>query len=505
MNIRLTTRYIGIALLFNAMFMFISLGVSALNDFDSSFTPLLLSALVTAMVGCFPLIFVRTQDEVNLREGFAITIFSWLLSCIFGMLPYVMWGGEFTLSNAWYESVSGYTTTGGTILQNVEALPKGLLFWRSSTHFIGGMGVMVFMLLVLPSVSSFRMRISRIEISSISKDNYRYRSKETVRVIASTYVGITVAGTIALMMAGMSFFDAVNHAMSIVSTGGFSTRNLSILYYDSLPIEIVCIVFMYISTLHFGMVYALVVKRSTALLKSPVFRYFMGFCIVMSLLIGLDLKASGQIATYGEAMRQSFFQYASIISSTGLATADTSVWPLFSIFLLLFAMFHGGCSGSTCGGVKADRMWIFYKVLKNNIFKQLHPNAKADRMWIFYKVLKNNIFKQLHPNAVIPVKVGDHTIDPSVIRSAILYIVAFTLIFIVGALLISLTGPDFEESFAASLTSMANVGPGLGASGSMGNFSHFTPFAKLVMSIEMLLGRLEIYTLLMLFFIFKKV
>ena len=464
MNVKLIARYIGIALLFNALFMFISLGVSALNGFDSSFSPLLLSALITAMVGCFPLIFVRGQDDVNLREGFAITIFSWILSCIFGMLPYVMWGGEFTLPNAWYESVSGYTTTGGTILKDVEALPKGLLFWRSSTHFIGGMGVMVFMLLVLPSMSTFRMRISKIEISSISKDNYRYRSKETVRVIASTYVGITVAGTIALMVAGMSFFDAVNHAMSIVSTGGFSTRNVSILYYDSLPIEIVCIVLM-----------------STALLKSPVFRYFMGFCIVMSLLIGLDLKASGQIATYGEAMRQSFFQYASIISSTGLATADTSVWPLFSIFLLLFAMFHGGCSGSTCGGVKADRMWIFYKVLKNNIFKQLHPNA------------------------VIPVKVGDHTIDPSVIRSAILYIVAFTLIFIVGVLLISLTGPDFEESFAASLTSMGNVGPGLGASGSMGNFSHFTPFAKVVMTIEMLLGRLEIYSLLMLFFIFKKV
>ena len=375
MNIKLIARYIGIALLFNALFMFISLGVSALNGFDSSFSPLLLSGLITAMVGCFPLIFVRGQDDVNLREGFAITIFSWVLSCIFGMLPYVMWGGEFTLPNAWYESVSGYTTTGGTILMNVEALPKGLLFWRSSTHFIGGMGVMVFMLLVLPSMSTFRMRISKIEISSISKDNYRYRSKETVRVIASTYIGITVAGTVALVLAGMSFFDAVNHAMSIVSTGGFSTRNASILYYDSLPIEIVCVVFMYVSTLHFGMVYALVVKRSTALLKSPVFRYFMGFCLVMSLLIGLDLKASGQIATYGEAMRQGFFQYASIVSSTGFATADTSVWPLFSIFLLLFAMYHGGCSGSTCGGVKADRMWIFYKVLKNNIFKQLHPNA----------------------------------------------------------------------------------------------------------------------------------
>ncbi len=481
MNIKLIARYIGIALLFNAMFMFISLAVSAVNGFDSSFSPLLLSALITAMVGCFPLIFVRGQDDVNLREGFAITVFSWILCCIFGMLPYVLWGGEFTLSNAWYESVSGYTTTGGTILQNVEALPKGLLFWRSSTHFIGGMGVMVFMLLVLPSMSMFRMRISKIEISSLSKDNYRYRSKETVKVIATTYVGITVFTTVALFLAGMSVFDAVNHAMSIVSTGGFSTRNLSIMYYDSLPIEIVCIVTMYLSTLHFGMVYALFVKRSKALLRSPVFRYFMVFCLVMSVLIGVDLKVSGQAATYGEAMRLSFFQFSSIVSSTGLATADTSVWPLFSILLLLFAMYHGGCSGSTCGGVKADRVWIFYKVLKNNIFKQIHPNA------------------------VMPVKVGDSIIDPSVIRSAVLYIVTFTFLFIIGAFLIGTTGPTFEETISASMTSLGNVGPGFGSCGSLGNFSHFTPFAKFVMTIEMFLGRLEIYTLLMLFFIFKKV
>lgn len=481
MNIKLVARYIGIALVFNAIFMFISLAVSAVNGFDSAFSPLLLSALITAMMGSFPLIFVRGQDNVNLREGFAITIFSWFLSCIFGMLPYVLWGGEFTLSNAWFESVSGYTTTGGTVLTDVEILPKGLLFWRSSTHFIGGMGVMVFMLLVLPSMSMFRMRISRIEISSLSKDNYRLRSKETVKVIAITYVGITVITTVALMLAGMSFFDAVNHAMSIVSTGGFSTKNLSIMYYDSLAIEIVCIVTMYVSTLHFGMVYALFVKRSKALLKSPVFRYFMAFCLVMSILIGLDLKISGDAATYGEAMRLSFFQFSSIVSSTGFATADTSVWPLLSIFLLLFAMYHGGCSGSTCGGIKADRIWIFYKVLKSNVYKQLHPNA------------------------VIPVKVGDNVIDPSIIRSAVMYIVAFTFLFILGAMLIGMTGPTFEEALSASMTSLGNVGPGFGSCGSLGNFSHFTPFAKFVMTVEMLLGRLEIYTLLMLFFIFKKV
>lgn len=481
MNIKLIARYIGIALLFNAMFMFISLGVSAVNGFDSSFSPLLLSALITAMVGSFPLIFVGGQDNVNLREGFAITIFSWILSCLFGMLPYVLWGGEFTLSNAWFESVSGYTTTGGTILKDVEVLPKGLLFWRSSTHFIGGMGVMVFMLLVLPTMSMFRMRISKIEISSLSKDHYRYRSKETVKVIATTYVGITVAATIALLFAGMSLFDAVNHAMSIVSTGGFSTRNLSIMYYDSLPIEIVCIVFMYIAALHFGMVYALFVRRSNMLLKSPVFRYFMLFCLVMSVLVGLDLKMNGTVPVYGEAMRQAFFQFSSIVTSTGFATADTSVWPLLSVFILLFAMYHGGCSGSTCGGIKADRIWIFYKVLKSNIYKQLHPNA------------------------IIPVKVGDNVIDSSVIRSAVMYIAAFTFLFILGTMLIGMTGVTFEEAISASMASLGNVGPGFGSCGSLGNFSEFTPFAKLVMTVEMFMGRLEIYTILMLFFIFKKV
>lgn len=480
MNIKQISRYIGIALIFNAALMFLSLAVSVFNDVDSSFAPLLISALVTAMVGSFPLVFVRVQDDVSLRDGFAITIFAWLLSCIFGMLPYLLWGGPFTLSNAWFESVSGYTTTGATILEDVESLPKGLVFWRTSTHFIGGMGILVFMLLVLPTMSSLRFRISKIEISSISKDNYKYRFSKTVRVSAITYLFMIMLQAVLLMLAGMSPFDAINHSMSIVATGGFSTKNLSILHYDSIAIEIICIIFMYMSSLHFGLVYAFFVNRSKALVKSPVFRYFIVFSFCMSVMVGIDLKASGQVADYGEAFRQSFFQVAAMISSTGLATADTSVWPLFSIICLLIVMFHGGCSGSTCGAVKADRVWIVFKVIKNQIIRQLHPNA------------------------VIPIKVHDHTLDMTMVNSAVLYIVLYTIVLFIGALLLSMTGLGFMDIISCSVSSLGNVGPGFGTSNSLGNFNNFPSFAKLVMTIQMLLGRLEIYTVLMLFYIFKK-
>lgn len=480
MNIKQIARYIGIALIFNAALMFVSMMVSVFDGMDSAFTPLLISTFVTAMVGSFPMVFVRVQDDVSLKDGFAITIFAWLLSCIFGMLPYLLWGGPFTLSNAWFESVSGYTTTGATILADVESLPKGLVFWRTSTHFIGGMGILVFMLLVLPTMSSLRFKISKIEISSISKDNYKYRFSKTVRVSAVTYLFLILLQAVLFILAGMTPFDAINHSMSIIATGGFSTKNLSILYYDSVAIEIICIVFMYISSLHFGLVYAFFVNRSKALVKSPVFRYFIAFSFVMSVLIALDLKMSGEAAGYAEAFRLSFFQVSSMVSSTGLATADTSVWPLFSIILLLIVMFHGGCSGSTCGAVKADRVWIVFKVIKNQIIRQLHPNA------------------------IIPVKVHDHTLDMNMVNSAVLYIVLYTIVFFVGVALLSMTDMSFMDAVSSSLSSLGNVGPGFDSSNSLGNYNHFHPFAKFVMTVQMLLGRLEIYTVLMLFYIFKK-
>ena len=237
MNLRTVTRNIGLALLLNALFMYISAIVSAIYDFDASFSPLLLSAVITTFAGSFPLIFVNKFYEINIKEGFTIVVFSWILSCLFGMLPYVLFGGEFSILNSWFESVSGYTTTGATILVDVESVPKGLLFWRSSTHWLGGLGVVLFMLLVLPSVSTFRMKLSKMEISTLSKDNFKFKAHQTIRVISIVYLGLTLLETGFLMLAGMNLYDAINHSFSTVSTGGFSTKNLSILYFDSVRLK----------------------------------------------------------------------------------------------------------------------------------------------------------------------------------------------------------------------------------------------------------------------------
>lgn len=479
MNISVISRNIGIALIFNAVFMFIGALIAVCNDFDSSFSPLLLSAVITITTGLFPLIFVRKSEDINLKEGFFIIVFSWLLSCLFGMLPYLLWGGEFTLMNAWFESVSGYTTTGATILTDVEALPNGLLFWRSSTHFLGGIGVVVFMLLILPSVSAFRMRLSKMEISSLSKDNYKFKTQHTIRVIASVYVGLVVAETICLMIVGMSLFDAVNHSFSTIATGGFSTKNLSIMQYDSFPIEFVITIFMILSGLHFGLMYSSLIDRSGKLFKSPVIRFFLTVVFVCVIIIAIDIKVSGNVDSWAMAFRQSIFQSASIVSSTGFATADTAVWPNVSILVLIYLSLQCACSGSTTGGVKVDRVYIWLKSVGAQMKKLLHPNA------------------------VVPVRIGNHTLDPEIIASVNLYIVLYMFILLVGAILLAVMGVDMIDAVTASIGCIGNVGPGFGSVGSLGNYFAIPSMGKFILTIQMLLGRVEIYTILLMFVIHK--
>ena len=274
MNLSVISRSIGISLLFNAGFMFIGVIVSIIYGFDAAFSPLLLSAFITLLAGLFPLIFVRDTNNINFKEGITIVVFAWVLSCLFGMLPYVLWGGEFSLINAWFESVSGYTTTGSTILNDIEALPKSLVFWRSATHFIGGIGVVIFMLIILPSASTFRTRISKVEISALSKQNYKFKTKQTIGVIASTYVGLFLAAMFSYVLAGMDWFNAINHAFSVAATGGFSTLNNSIMGFDSTAIELVSIFFMFLCGLHFGLIYSFFVQRSGKIFSSPIIKFF---------------------------------------------------------------------------------------------------------------------------------------------------------------------------------------------------------------------------------------
>lgn len=479
MNLSVVARNIGIALLSNAVFMFLGVIVSIVYGFDSSFSPLLLSGVITLIAGLFPLVFVRKSNSINAKEGFTIVVFAWVLSCLFGMLPYVLWGGEFTLINAWYESVSGYTTCGGTILSDVESLPKGLLFWRSSTHFLGGLGIVVFMLLVLPSVSSFSKRLKDVETSSLSQENYRFRTKQTIYVMFSVYFGITIAETLCLMLAGMDFFNAINHAFSTVATGGFSTLNDSVKGFDSVLIEYIIIFFMLLSGLHFGLIYSSVTTRSLKIFRSPVVRYYIACVFVFSVAIAVNLLAAKVETNWGEAISHSLFQAVSVSTSTGFATSEISTWPNFAMLLMLFLMIQGACSGSTTGGVKADRFLIFFKSIKAQLKKYVHPNA------------------------VMPVKVGKHTVDYDLVSSVNLFILFYFLILFAGTLILTLLGVGMEEAVSSVISNMGNVGVAFGEVGSFGNYGYFPAAAKFVLALLMLIGRFEIFSFIVIFVIYK--
>ena len=479
MNLSVVARNIGIALLSNAVFMFLGVIVSIVYGFDSSFSPLLLSGVITLIAGLFPLVFVRKSNSINAKEGFTIVVFAWVLSCSFGMLPYVLWGGEFTLINAWYESVSGYTTCGGTILSDVESLPKGLLFWRSSTHFLGGLGIVVFMLLVLPSVSSFSKRLKDVETSSLSQENYRFMTKQTIYVMFSVYFGITIAETLCLMLAGMDFFNAINHAFSTVATGGFSTLNDSVKGFDSVLIEYIIIFFMLLSGLRFGLIYSSVTTRSLKIFRSPVVRYYIACVFVFSVAIAVNLLAAKVETNWGEAISHSLFQAVSVSTSTGFATSEISTWPNFAMLLMLFLMIQGACSGSTTGGVKADRFLIFFKSIKAQLKKYVHPNA------------------------VMPVKVGKHTVDYDLVSSVNLFILFYFLILFAGTLVLTLLGVGMEDAVSSVISNTGNVGVAFGEVGSFGNYGYFPAAAKFVLALLMLIGRFEIFSFIVIFVIYK--
>lgn len=472
MNFKVISRNVGKALLINALFMFLSILVSVYDGFDEGFAPLCISFLVVMIVGGFPFIFVRDVPDTKLKEGFVIIILAWLLSFFFGMLPYVLYGGEFTIMNAWFESVSGYTTTGSTILSDIEALPRSILFWRSSTHYIGGLGVVVFLLLILPDSAPFKVRLSNLEISSMSRTGYRYKAGKTVKVMLSVYLGLTLAEILLLRVAGMGLFDAVNHSFSTVATGGFSTRNISVMYYDSPIIDIIITVFMALSAMHFGVIYAVFAKRSLKPLSSSVTRYYFSVIAVLSVGVMLVLKSQGGYDSWGRALLDGAFQVSSFISTTGFGQADNATWPFLANMLLMFASFHCGCSGSTTGGVKADRMLIAFKEILNEFRRRLHPSS------LFRTRLDGNVVR------------GD------MMSSVFLYIVIYVFVLMLSFIAVLFCGVEVGEAFSGTIASLGNVGPGIGTLGTMGNYAALPSAVKAIFTFDMFLGRLEIYPIL---------
>ncbi len=477
MRVHVVIRYIGMVMQFIAAFMFLSAVVSMLNDSDSALYPLLLSSFLTSLLGLFPLIFSQKAEDIKIKEGYAIVVGSWLVASVVGMFPYLIWGGEFSVINAWFESVSGFTTTGASILNDIEFLPRGLLFWRAASAWIGGVGVVMFALVILPSMGRSRHMLSNVEISTIAKDNFHYRSRVIIRILAFVYVGLTLITTISLKLAGMTWFDSVTQAMSACSTCGFSTKNASIGFWDSPTIELILIIAMTLSAIHFGILYASVTGRKNNIFRSEVVRTFIGMMAIISIVISISLLHNGIYDTWFESIRHSTFQVVTITTTSGFATADTNTWTPLAIMLLIFSSVVCGCAGSTSGGLKVDRMLIASKIIRN-------------RMQV-----------QLHPNAIIRVKVDGKVQEEGVLNLVMTFIVAYIMVTLLGTIVYTIFGLDLVTSLTASIACVSNVGPGFGEVGSLSNYADLPAVLKLNSTLLMLIGRLEIFGFIQLLFI----
>ena len=430
-------------------------------------------AAATALGGIFMLFKPKNRD-IYAREGFTAVGLSWILLSLIGALPFVISGDIPSYVDALFETVSGFTTTGSTLLTDVEAMSRGCMFWRMFTHWIGGMGVLVFIMAVLPMSGEHSMHIMRAEIPGPVVGKLVPRARKTAAILYMIYMGLTAIETVFLLCGGMSFYDALLHAFATAGTGGFSTRGASIAAFDSLYIEVVISVFMLLFAVNFNLYFLLLMGRVRDVLKNQELRCFL--VIVAFSMLTIAWNISGQYGGFAEALRYSSFTVASLVSSTGFGTADFTQWPQYSQWLLVIIMFVGACAGSTGGGLKLSRVMLLLKAAFSDL---------RHMIW---------------PRRVNRVQMEGQRVEQAAIRAVFSYFTLYMLILLLGTLLISFDGFDTATNFTAALTCLSNMGPGLGLIGPSGNFSIFSDFSKLLMSFLMLAGRLEIYPILVLFF-----
>ena len=472
MNWKIIIWYTGVSLLLVAGLMAMSGVIAFCTPGDDSRSALLLSAILTGMVGFYPLIFVRRGGHMSFREGNCIVVGAWTLACIFGMLPFLFWGGEFTLLNAFFESVSGFTTTGASILNDIEALPRGLQFWRISTAWVGGIGIVT--LFSMLTAGTDKSTLSGAEISSLARDTFSgERNGRFASRMLLTYILLTIVTFFSLKLTGMGWFDAATNAMSACSTCGFCTRNTSIAFYANPAAEIVLTVAMLAAGVHFGILFLAILKGRFKLIgRSEVIKVFISLVLVAIVIVTVDLVANGHYASFWVALRDASFQVASISTTTGFATQDTTLWPPLSMATLIICSLVCGCSGSTSGGIKVDRAIL--------AAKGIHRKVKLT----------------VAPNAVFLVRVDGKAKSEEQVSDAFGYIFCYLLIVVVFAAVNIAFGLDFTTGVTASIACIGNVGPGFGEVGSMSNYAAFPAVLKLTSLLEMLIGRLEIFPVL---------
>ncbi|MGD1945607.1 MAG: TrkH family potassium uptake protein [Croceivirga sp.] len=484
-NFKIILHIMGLLLLCNGSFMLLAGLVSGIYQ-DGATLDILLAAIVTMLVGVMAMFYTRGhRKEVKRKEGYLIVTFGWLIMSLSGVLPYLFSGAIPNITDAFFETISGYTTTGASILNDIESLPEGLLFWRSLTHWIGGMGIIVLAIAILPLLGIGGMQLFAAEAPGPGGDKLHPRITDTAKRLWLIYVGYTLAETILLKLAGMSFFDAANHALSTLSTGGFSTKNASVAYWNDTPlIQYIIIVFMFLAGTNFVMSYFAFTGKVQRILRDEEFRVYGIFIFSFTLISALIVyfQANVRVSEYhpmvlgmGEsAFRHALFQVMAIVTTTGFVTADFTNWTPFLTVFFFGLMFLGGCAGSTSGGIKVMRHLL---IIKNGLLE----------------------FKRtLHSNAIIPVRFNNKVVSEHIVYNVIGFFVLYMLLFIIGALVLGYLGLDFESAIGGAASSLGNVGPALGDLNPVVNFNALPVFGKWWCGFLMLLGRLELFTVLIL-------
>ncbi len=474
MNIKIVLKILGTVLFWESILMLPSL-VIAIVDNSYEIKSFIITILLCGIIGLILKGMKSNENEMRKREGYASVALCWLVMSLAGALPFYLSGSLTSYIDALFETVSGFTTTGSSILTDIESMPRGLLFWRSFTHWIGGMGVLVFTMALAPLLGGRSVFLMRAESPGPTFGKLVPKLSESSKILYIIYAGMTAILIILLIIAGMPVFDSFIHAFGTAGTGGFSNKALSVGYYNSPWIEWIITIGMFLFGVNFTLYYILLIKGDLrTIFKNEEFRLYFGYVIAAILLVFLSvLHKFGY--SFSEALRHSAFTVSSIVSTTGFATVDFNIWPMFAKSILLTLMIFGACAGSTGGGVKSIRILVLFKA-------------------IFHEI-KHTI----HPNSVQTVKVDGKSIDNDTLKGILVFFFAYVIIIIFATIIVSLDNFDFSTSFSAVIATISNIGPGLEVVGPMGNYHGFSNLSKLILSACMIIGRLEVLPVLVLF------
>ena len=457
--------------------MFLAAFIAFRNNCDDSFDPLVFSGMAAALCGFFAIIGTKPQENMRTEDGYRIVTGCWVAVCIFGAIPYLMYGGEFTVVNAFFESVSGFTTTGASILNDIEALPQGLQFWRIASAWIGGIGIVTLISLVISVQQDRHAVLTSAELSNIAKSYYGGRKKFFVYRMLTVYVIITTASTVALRLTKMPWFDATTLAMSACSTCGFCIKNPSVGFYNNVAVEMILIAAMLMGATNFSLIFSTIWPDNRThknLFNTQVIRWFLSLVGIAILIVTCNLYFSGYYPSFPKALRMAAFQVCSLSTTTGFATADTNLWPTGSMGILILCSLVCGCSGSTSGGMKMDRFVIVIKSLRGMV----------------NSLIEANVFSRTKLDGQVKTEEN--------VTSIITFMGVYVLIIVIGTIIFAIT-MDFKTSLTASIACMGSVGPGFGDVGSMGNYAGLMGFQKVIAMVIMLLGRVEIIPMLIAF------